>query len=94
MGEIAAHQPAGLGAVFGAAVVIDIRDLLQAAEGHGGGEGSDNDAAIESRRQLDRWFGEGADISRDRPLHRLGCNAHIVKGIVLAVMGDASVRRP
>ncbi len=94
MREVAAHQATRLGAVFGAGLVIEVGDLAQAAIAHGGSEGRDDQAALESRGELDRGLGERAHIGRQRLLHRLGRDAHVVEGIVLAVVRDAAVRRP
>ena len=94
MGEVAAHQPARLLAVLGAGLVIEVGDLLEPAIAHGSGKRRHDQAAAQPRRQLDRGLGERSDIGRDRPLHRLRRDPHVVERIMLAVMRDAIFRRP
>jgi hypothetical protein len=94
MGEVAAHQPARLVAVLGAGLVVEIGHLLEPAEAHGCGERRDDQAAAEPRGKLDRELGERGDIGRDRLLHRLGRDAHVLERIVLALVRDAALRRP
>src|SRR5262249_60037409 len=94
MGEVAAHQPTRLVTVFGAALVVEIGHLLEPAVAHRGGKWRDDEAAVEPRGKLDRRFGKGSDIGRDRSLYRLRRNARIVEGVMPAVMRDAVLGCP
>src|SRR6185369_4811763 len=67
-----------------AALVIEIGHLLEAAEGHGGGEGGDDQAAAQSRREFDRRLGERRDVGRDRQRG----NAYVLELVMLALMAD------
>ena len=75
-------------------LVVEVGHLLEAAEAHGGREGRDDQAAIEPGGKLDRGLGERSDIGRDRPLHRLRRDPHVVERIMSAVMRDAIFGRP
>ena len=93
MGEVAAHQPARLVAVFGAALAIEIGNLLQTAEAHRGRERRNDQTAIEPRGKLDRGFRKRRDIERHRVLDRLRRDRHILELVMLAIVVDALAAR-
>ena len=74
--------------------MIEVGDLLEPAEAQRGGKRRDDQPATQSRRQFDRRFRERADIGRDRLLHRLWRDAHVVERVVFAVVRDAVLGRP
>jgi hypothetical protein len=94
MREVAAHDAARLLAVPHARLIIQIDDLLEPAETHGGRERRHDQIAAEPCGKLDGKLRERRDVSRDRLLHRLRRDAHVFEGIVLALVRDAVFRRP
>ena len=86
MGEIAAHQPAGLAAVLEARFVIEIGYLLETAEAHGRGKGRHDQPAPQSRRQFDGRLGKGSHIGRQRPLDRLRRNPHVIERKIFTIV--------
>ena len=81
-------------AVLDAGLVVEVDDFSQPTEAHCGREWRDNEIAAEPGGKLDGKLREGGDVDRDRTLDRLGCNAHVVEAVMLAVMGNSLVRRP
>src|SRR5205814_9835969 len=94
MNEVAGHQPRGFVVVRGTGFVIQLLHLAQSAERHGRGERSDDNAASETSRQLDRWWRKGCNVCRDRPLDRLWRDRDILELEVFAFVRNRFIRRP